>query len=132
MITIVGGLCFAIQDAGIKWLSAEIAVLQILFLRSLFGLAFLGASTSFSGERISLKVNRPWLLAVRSPAEWLRWTGGFFLLLLLFPLFEAERRGEDNVPSITFPRQRHALQVIDNLRTYPGERACNEWSGHLP
>ena len=34
-ITILGGLCFAIQDAGIKWLSAEIAVLQILFLRSL-------------------------------------------------------------------------------------------------
>jgi hypothetical protein len=28
-ITIIGGLCFAIQDAGIKWLSAEIAVLQI-------------------------------------------------------------------------------------------------------
>ena len=65
-ITVVGGLCFVIQDAGIKWLFAEIAVLQILFLRSLVGLVFLGASTGFSGETISLKVNRPWLLVLRS------------------------------------------------------------------
>jgi hypothetical protein len=65
-ITVIGGLCFAIQDAGIKWLSAEIAVLQILFLRSLFGLVFLGVSTRISGEAISLKVNRPWLLVARS------------------------------------------------------------------
>jgi hypothetical protein len=60
-ITVIGGLCFAIQDAGIKWLTAEVAVLQVLFLRSLFGIVFLGASTLFSGERISLKVDRPWL-----------------------------------------------------------------------
>lgn len=100
MITIVGGLCFAIQDAGIKWLSAEIAVLQILFLRSLFGLAFLGASTSFTGERISLKVNRPWLLAVRSGINILSWVLFFTSLKYLqlatavalffsFPLFLA-------------------------------------------
>jgi len=100
VITIVGGLCFAIQDAGIKWLSAEIAVLQILFLRSLFGLAFLGASTSFSGERISLKVNRPWLLAVRSGINILSWVLFFTSLKYLqlatavalffsFPLFLA-------------------------------------------
>jgi hypothetical protein len=44
-ITVIGGLCFSIQDAGIKWLTAEVAVLQILFLRSLFGMVFLGAST---------------------------------------------------------------------------------------
>lgn len=50
-ITIIGGLCFAIQDAGIKWLTAEIAVLQVLFLRSLFGLVFLGASSFVSGEQ---------------------------------------------------------------------------------
>jgi len=100
VITIVGGLCFAIQDAGIKWLSAEIAVLQILFLRSLFGLAFLGASTSFTGERISLKVNRPWLLAVRSGINILSWVLFFTSLKYLqlatavalffsFPLFLA-------------------------------------------
>jgi len=100
VITIVGGLCFAIQDAGIKWLSAEIAVLQILFLRSLFGLVFLGASTSFSGESISLKVNRPWLLALRSGINILSWVLFFTSLKYLqlatavalffsFPLFLA-------------------------------------------
>ena len=47
-MTMLGGLCFAIQDAGIKWLSAELAVLQILFVRSLFGLAMLAAA-AFSG-----------------------------------------------------------------------------------
>ena len=73
-ITVLGGLCFAIQDAGIKWLSAEMAVLQILFLRSLFGLAYLVASTRLSGEAISLKVHRPWLLAL--PQFWLWQSSG--------------------------------------------------------
>jgi drug/metabolite transporter (DMT)-like permease len=99
-ITVVGGLCFAIQDAGIKWLSAEIAVLQILFLRSLFGLVFLGASTRISTENISLKVNRPWLLAARSGINILSWVLFFTSLKYLqlatavalffsFPLFLA-------------------------------------------
>jgi len=87
-ITVVGGLCFAIQDAGIKWLSAEIAVLQILFLRSLFGLIFLGASTSFSGERISLKVGRPWMLALRTGINILSWIL-FFTSLKYLPLATA-------------------------------------------
>lgn len=99
-ITVLGGLCFAIQDAGIKWLSAEMAVLQILFLRSLFGLAFLVASTRLSGEAISLKVHRPWLLALRSGINILSWILFFTSLQYLqlatavalffsFPLFLA-------------------------------------------
>jgi drug/metabolite transporter (DMT)-like permease len=99
-ITVIGGLCFAIQDAGIKWLSAEIAVLQILFLRSLFGLVFLGVSTRISGEAISLKVNRPWLLVARSGINILSWVLFFTSLKYLqlatavalffsFPLFLA-------------------------------------------
>ena len=72
-MTVIGGLCFAIQDAGIKWLTAEIAVLQVLFLRSLFGIGFLGISTLFTGERISLKVDRPWLLATRTAVNILSW-----------------------------------------------------------
>ncbi|MCP4333854.1 MAG: DMT family transporter [Gammaproteobacteria bacterium] len=99
-ITIVGGLCFAIQDAGIKWLSAEIAVLQILFLRSLFGLVLLGASTGFSGETISLRVSRPWLMVARSGINILSWVLFFTSLKYLqlatavalffsFPLFLA-------------------------------------------
>ena len=87
-ITVVGGLCFAIQDAGIKWLSAEIAVLQILFLRSLFGLVFLGASTGLSAETISLKVNRPWLLVLRSGINILSWVL-FFTSLKYLPLATA-------------------------------------------
>jgi len=99
-ITVVGGLCFAIQDAGIKWLSAEIAVLQILFLRSLFGLVFLGASTRITAETISLKVHRPWLLAARSGINIVSWVLFFTSLKYLqlatavalffsFPLFLA-------------------------------------------
>jgi drug/metabolite transporter (DMT)-like permease len=87
-ITVLGGLCFAIQDAGIKWLSAEIAVLQILFLRSLFGLALLGASTGFSGEKISLKPSRPWLLLVRSGINVFSWIL-FFTSLQYLPLATA-------------------------------------------
>jgi drug/metabolite transporter (DMT)-like permease len=99
-ITVIGGLCFAIQDAGIKWLTAEIAVLQVLFLRSLFGIVFLSASTIFSGERISLKVDRPWLLATRTGINILSWVLFFYGLKYLplatavalffsFPLFLA-------------------------------------------
>ena len=99
-ITVIGGLCFAIQDAGIKWLTAEIAVLQVLFLRSLFGLVFLGASTFISGEHISFKVDRPWLLAARTGINILGWILFFYGLKYLplatavalffsFPLFLA-------------------------------------------
>ena len=99
-MTTLGALCFAIQDAGIKWLSAEMAVLQILFLRSLFGLVFLGVSTRWTGESISLKVERPWLLTLRTGINILSWVLFFFSLKYLplatavalffsFPLFLA-------------------------------------------
>lgn len=99
-ITVVGGLCFSIQDAGIKWLTADIAVLQVLFLRSLFGLGFLSASTLVSGEKISLMVNRPWLLLMRTAINILSWILFFYGLKYLplatavalffsFPLFLA-------------------------------------------
>lgn len=87
-ITVIGGLCFAIQDAGIKWLTAEIAVLQVLFLRSLFALVFLSLSTAVSGERISLRVDRPWLLATRTAINILCWVL-FFYGLKYLPLATA-------------------------------------------
>lgn len=87
-ITIFGGLCFAFQDSGIKWLSAEIAVIQILFLRSLFGIALLGSSTLFSGERIVLRVQRPWLLFARTVINVLSWVL-FFSGLKYLPLATA-------------------------------------------
>ena len=87
-ITVLGGLCFAIQDAGIKWLSAEIAVLQILFVRSLFGILLLGASRPLTGETIHLRVRRPWLLALRTLVNILSWIL-FFTSLKYLPLATA-------------------------------------------
>lgn len=99
-MAVLGGLCFAIQDAGIKWLSAELAVLQILFVRSLFGLALLTASTPLTRESISFDISRPWLLALRTGLNILGWVLFFFSLKYLplataialffsFPLFLA-------------------------------------------
>lgn len=87
-ITIIGGLCFAFQDSGIKWLSAEIAVLQILFLRSLFGIGLLASSTLISGEKISLGSRRPWLLLTRTAINILSWLM-FFSGLKYLPLATA-------------------------------------------
>lgn len=87
-ITVFGGLCFSFQDAGIKWLSVEVAVLQVLFLRSLFGIAFLSASTLFSGEHITFRVQRPWLLLTRTVINLLSWIL-FFSGLKYLPLATA-------------------------------------------
>lgn len=87
-ITILGGLCFSIQDSGIKWLSAEIAIVQILFIRSLFGMLFLSASTKLSGERIILRVQRPWLLLARTTINIVSWIL-FFSGLKYLPLATA-------------------------------------------
>ena len=84
----LGGFCFAVQDAGIKWLSAELAVLQILFVRSLFGLGLLAASTRFTRESISFRVARPWLLALRTGVNILSWVL-FFTSLKYLPLATA-------------------------------------------
>ena len=62
--------------------------MQVLFLRSLFGIVFLGASTLFSGEHISLQVNRPWLLATRTAINILCWVL-FFYGLKYLPLATA-------------------------------------------
>lgn len=75
-------------------------MLQVLFLRSLFGMVFLGASTYFSGETISMKVTRPWLLLTRTAINILSWVFFFYGLKYLplatavalffsFPLFLA-------------------------------------------
>lgn len=87
-MAILGGLCFAIQDAGIKWLSAEIAVLQILFVRAVFGLFLLTASRPVTKEKIAFKVNRPWLLALRTGLNIIGWIL-FFVSLKHLPLATA-------------------------------------------
>ncbi|MEM7562890.1 MAG: DMT family transporter [Pseudomonadota bacterium] len=77
-ITLIGGLCFAIQDAGIKWLTAEVAVLQVLFLRSIFALVFLSASTVLTGEKIAFKVKQPLLLLIRTAINITCWVLFFY------------------------------------------------------
>jgi len=75
-------------------------VLQVLFLRSLFGLLFLVGSTRLTGEKISLRVDRPWLLLLRTATNILGWVLFFYSLKYLplaiavalffsFPLFLA-------------------------------------------
>ena len=97
-LTLAGGMCFSIQDAGIKWVTAEVAVLQVLFLRSVFGLLLLSGSTLLTGERIAFRVQRPWLLLTRTLINVLSWILFFYGLKLLpiataialffsFPLF---------------------------------------------
>ena len=87
-MAILGGLCFSIQDAGIKWLSAELAVLQIIFIRALFGLGLLAASKPLTGERIAFQINRPWLMALRTGLNILGWIL-FFTALKYLPLATA-------------------------------------------
>ncbi len=87
-ITLLGGFCFAIQDSGVKWLSAELAVVQILFVRSLIGIAMLWASQPLTGERIRMRVQRPWLLLFRSAVNVLSWLL-FFTGLKYLPLATA-------------------------------------------
>ncbi len=88
VLTIFGGLCFSIQDSGIKWVSAELAVVQILFLRSVIGIVVLTASTRLTGECIRLRVQRPGLLLFRTAVNILSWFL-FFSGLQYLPLATA-------------------------------------------
>ncbi len=88
VLTIFGGLCFSIQDSGIKWVSAELAVVQILFLRSVIGIVVLTASTRLTGETIRLRVRRPGLLLFRTVVNILSWFL-FFSGLQYLPLATA-------------------------------------------
>ena len=60
-------------------------MLQILFIRSLFGIVFLGSSTFLSGERINTRIKRPWLLFARTAINLLSWVM-FFTGLKYLPL----------------------------------------------
>ncbi len=87
-ITVFGGMCFALQDSGVKWLSAELAVVQILFLRALIGIIFLLSSTALTGERVRLRVQRPGLMLSRTAVNIVSWLL-FFTGLKHLPLATA-------------------------------------------
>ena len=65
-LALAGSFCFVVQDSGVKWLSAELAVLQILFLRSLFGFATLVGGYKLAGRRLVWRTGRPWAMLVRT------------------------------------------------------------------
>lgn len=97
-LAILGSFCFVVQDSAMKWLTDELPVLQIIFLRSLFGIAYVLAYRGLSKRPVSLRVQRPWVMALRTAinvASWcLFFTGLKYLplatataLFFSFPLF---------------------------------------------
>ena len=100
VMVLFGAVLFVIQDSGIKWLTADlgVAVLQVIFIRSLFGMVFLYGGTKLFKARLDLKVHRPKLLFFRTAVNVLSWcfffTGLKYLelatataLFFSFPLF---------------------------------------------
>jgi drug/metabolite transporter (DMT)-like permease len=97
-LAILGSFCFVVQDSAMKWLTDELPVLQIIFLRSLFGIAYVLAYRGLRRRPVSLRVRRPWAMALRTAinvASWcLFFTGLKYLplatataLFFSFPLF---------------------------------------------
>lgn len=89
---------FVFQDAGIKWITAELAVLQVLFVRSVIGLGYCGVTVLVTRKRPDLSVARPWLMIMRSlinVAAWLMFFTGLqyidlgtaLALFFTFPIF---------------------------------------------
>ena len=89
---------FILQDAGVKWLTAEFAVIQVLFLRSVFGLGYCGLAAAVRRGRTSLAVSRPGLMTARSLVNVCAWfmfftglqyidLGTALALFFTFPIF---------------------------------------------
>ena len=87
-LALLGSFCFVVQDSGLKWLSTELAVVQILFVRCLFSLVYLTAGTAMAGRRIKLRSSRPGMLCLRTILNILSWYA-FFSGLKYLPLAEA-------------------------------------------
>ena len=98
VMVLFGAVLFVIQDSGIKWLTVELAVLQIIFIRSLFGIVFLYSGTKLFRARMDLKIHEPKLLFFRTFVNVVSWclffTGLKYLelatataLFFSFPLF---------------------------------------------
>ena len=89
---------FVLQDAGVKWLSAELMLVQVLFLRSAFGLAFCAGTVAIGLKPANIAVRRPGLMAARcilNVAAWLLFFSGLLqidlgtglALFFTFPIF---------------------------------------------
>ena len=87
-ITLLGSFCFIVQDSAMKWLSDDLAVLQTIFVRSLFALGFLVLWAVVTRTPLSLKSSRPGLVMARTLLNILSWVF-FFTGLKYLPLATA-------------------------------------------
>ena len=88
VFAMVGTFCFVVQDSAIKWLTNDVTVLQIVFLRSVFALLFLVIGSVLSSTPLTLKSDRPWLLLFRTLVNIVSWCF-FFTGLKYLPLATA-------------------------------------------
>ena len=66
LLTMLAMLCFAGMDAISKWLVADYAVTQMMWIRSALFFLFAWFVVRRRGLRVALSSRRPWLQAVRS------------------------------------------------------------------
>jgi drug/metabolite transporter (DMT)-like permease len=88
VFALVASFFFVGQDAGVKWLSAEAAVMQILFLRSAFGVAYCLVHFGWRGTFGELWVAQPWLMMIRCVVNFAAWCM-FFTALVHIPIANA-------------------------------------------
>ena len=95
---VAASFLFVLQDAGVKWLTAELVVLQILFLRSAVGLGYCAAALAVKSNRAALRVRQKKLMVARSVINvgaWLMFFTGLqyvdlgtaLALFFTFPIF---------------------------------------------
>ncbi len=82
---VVAAFFFVGQDAGVKWLTAELVVLEILFLRSVFGIGYCLLYFGWQRSFADLWVAQPWLMMIRCFINFLAWCC-FFTALKYKPL----------------------------------------------
>lgn len=87
-LALVGSFFFVAQDSAMKWLSSDLPVLQIIFLRSLFGIAYVLIVGRIFGRMPSLRVAQPWAMTLRSAINVASWCF-FFTGLKYLPLATA-------------------------------------------
>jgi drug/metabolite transporter (DMT)-like permease len=87
-LAVLAAFFFVGQDAGVKWIAVELAVMQILFLRSLFGVGYCLVYFGWKGTFAELWVARPWLMMVRCTINFAAWCM-FFTGLTQVPLANA-------------------------------------------
>ncbi len=81
----VGAFLFVVQDSSIKWVSASMGIVQILFLRNLIAMGLLSTGAALAGRPIKLKTSNVKLMVVRSLAGVVGWYC-FFAGLKYLPL----------------------------------------------